>query len=158
MYILKSLALSLGLGCLIACSSPSGGESASSAQSAPDPESEATPAVQTQALEKGKTIYNQYCLACHQGDGNGVAGAFPPLTQTEWVAGDKATLVSVILNGMQGEITVKGETYNNAMPAHGFLSDEEIGAVLTYVRQSFGNDYSEITTEEVAEVRASAAN
>ena len=154
MNILKSLAL-VWLGSLIACSSPGNQEETASTTTS---EPETTPAVQTQALEKGKTIYNQYCLACHQGDGNGVAGAFPPLTQTEWVAGDKATLIPVILNGMQGEITVKGEVYNNAMPAHGFLSDEEIGAVLTYVRQSFGNDYSEITAEDVAEVRASAAN
>ncbi len=155
MNSLRLLTLFLWIGTLAACSSSGGQENTESAATT---EPETTPAVPTQALEKGKTIYNQYCLACHQGDGNGVAGAFPPLTQTKWVAGDKATLVSVILNGMQGEIVVKGETYNNAMPAHGFLSDEEIGAVLTYVRQSFGNDYSEITTEEVAEVRASAAN
>lgn len=155
MNILKPLALSLWIGTLVACSSSGGQEGTESAASS-EPEA-ATPVVQTQALEKGKTIYNQYCLACHQGDGNGVAGAFPPLTQTKWVAGDKATLVPVILNGMQGEITVKGEVYNNAMPAHGFLSDEEIGAVLTYVRQSFGNDYPEITTADVAEVRANSA-
>ncbi len=157
MNVLKSLVITFCLGGTIACSSP-GNQEGSASTTPSEPEPETTPAVQTQALEKGKTIYNQYCLACHQGDGNGVAGAFPPLTQTKWVAGDKATLISVILNGMQGEITVKGEVYNNAMPAHGFLSDEEIGAVLTYVRQSFGNDYSEITTEEVTEVRASAAN
>ncbi len=155
MNTLKLLAVTLYVGSLIACSSSGEHEGAESADTS---EAESAPVVQTQALEKGKTIYSQYCLACHQGDGNGVAGAFPPLTQTEWVSGDKATLIGVILNGMQGEITVKGEVYNNAMPAHGFLSDEEIGAVLTYVRQSFGNDYSEITTEEVAEVRASAAN
>ena len=158
MNILKSFALTLWLGSLIACSSSGNQEETTTTATTTTSEPETTPAVQTQALEKGKTIYSQYCLACHQGDGNGVAGAFPPLTQTEWVAGDKATLIPVILNGMQGEITVKGEVYNNAMPAHGFLSDEEIGAVLTYVRQSFGNDYSEITAEDVAEVRASAAN
>lgn len=154
MNILKSLVLTLWVGTLVACSSSGGQEGTDSVSSS---EPEATPVVQTQALEKGKTIYGQYCLACHQGDGNGVAGAFPPLTQTKWVAGDKATLIPVILNGMQGPITVKGEEYNNAMPAHGFLSDEEIAAVLTYVRQSFGNDYPEITTEDVAEVRANAA-
>ena len=155
MNSLRLLILFLGVGTLAACSSPGGQENTESVATA---ETESAPVVQTQALEKGKTIYSQYCLACHQGDGNGVAGAFPPLTQTEWVSGDKATLIGVILNGMQGEITVKGEVYNNVMPPHGFLSDEEIGAVLTYVRQSFGNDYSEITTEEVAEVRASATN
>lgn len=154
MNIIRSSVLSLWLGSLVACSSSGGQEGAVSTNTA---EPEAVLVAPTQAMEKGKTIYSQYCLACHQVDGKGVSGAFPPLTQTKWVAGDKATLISVILNGMQGPITVKGEEYNNAMPAHGFLSDEEIGAVLTYVRQSFGNDYDEITTEDVAEVRASAA-
>lgn len=151
MNIFKSVALILGVGALAACSSSSEKETATTDKTEP----ESTPVVQTQSLEKGKTIYSQYCLACHQGDGNGVSGAFPPLTQTKWVAGDKETLISVVLNGLQGPITVKGEEYNNAMAAHGFLSDEEIAAVLTYVRKSFGNDYEEITTEEVAEVRAS---
>jgi mono/diheme cytochrome c family protein len=153
MNIFKSVALILGVSTLAACSSSSEKQTATADQAEP----ESTPIVQTQSLEKGKTIYGQYCLACHQGDGNGVAGAFPPLTQTKWVAGEKDTLISVILNGLQGPITVKGEAYNNAMAAHGFLSDEEIAAVLTYVRKSFGNDYEEITTEEVAEVRASNA-
>ncbi|MGB3850946.1 MAG: cytochrome c [Tunicatimonas sp.] len=151
MNIFKSVALILGVGAIAACSSSGGQETASTDTTEP----ESTPAVQTQSLEKGKTIYSQYCLACHQGDGNGVSGAFPPLTQTKWVAGDKETLISVVINGLQGSITVKGEEYNNAMAAHGFLSDEEIAAVLTYVRKSFGNDYEEITTEEVAQVRAS---
>lgn len=109
-------------------------------------------------MEQGKSVYNQYCLACHQADGKGVPGAFPTLVQTKWTAGDAELLVPVIINGMQGPIEVKGESYNSVMPQHGFLSDEDIAAVLTYLRQSFGNDASEITTDEVAKIRSEVAS
>lgn len=155
MKLVKFAALALLVGA-IACSSSGGQESASQAPSTEPEEAEAVPAELTQAIEQGKTVYGQYCVACHQADGNGVAGAFPPLTKSEWIEGDKTRLIGLVLNGMQGPITVKGEEYNNVMPPHGFLSDEDIAATLTYVRQAFGNSASEITTAEVAEVRASA--
>jgi mono/diheme cytochrome c family protein len=60
----------------------------------------------------------------------------------------------VILNGLNGEIEINGEIYNNVMASHSFLSDQQISDVLTYVRSSFGNDASEVTAEEVAAVRA----
>ena len=109
----------------------------------------------TQQMEVGKTVYNQYCLACHQANGQGVPGAFPTLVQTEWVMGDNTRLITVVINGLQGEITVKGETYNSAMPQHGFLTDEQIAGVLTYVRNSFGNESPAISVAEVTEVRES---
>ncbi len=112
----------------------------------------------TQNIENGKTIYNQYCLVCHQTDGNGVTGAFPTLHQTEWVQGDKTKLITVIINGLQGPIEVKGEQYNGLMPPHGHLTDQQIADVLTFVRKSFGNDASEITPEEVKEVRGQASS
>lgn len=141
----------------VACSS-SGEQTTTEAppESEAEPAAPETPPAETTAMmEQGQTVYNQYCLACHQGDGKGVPGAFPPLNQTKWTEGDESQLITVILNGMQGPIEVKGESYNNVMPQHAFLSDEDIAAVLTYVRQSFGNDASEITTDKVAEVRAS---
>lgn len=103
----------------------------------------------------GEKVYKQYCFACHQMDGNGVPGNFPPLRETDWVNGDKERLIELVINGMEGPIEVNGETYNNVMTAHGFLSDEEIAAVLTYVRSNFGNNSSEVTVEEVQQVRAS---
>lgn len=145
---------------LVACSG--GNESSNSAAESENtpaeaaPETEAAPqasAELTQKMETGQTVYGQYCTVCHQKDGAGVPGAFPPLQETEWVNGEKDTLISIVLNGLQGEITVKGETYNSVMTPHNFLTDEEIASVLTYVRQSFGNNSSEIKAEEVASIR-----
>ena len=110
---------------------------------------EETAVAMTPVMEQGKSVYSQYCLACHQANGKGVPGAFPTLAQTKWTEGDAEMLVPVIINGMQGAIEVKGESYSSVMPQHGFLSDEDIAAVLTYVRQSFGNDAGEITTDDL---------
>lgn len=148
------------MGCLFACSG--GSESGNASESNNQPNSDAKPAAEespvasaalTQKLETGKTVYSQYCIACHQQDGGGVPGAFPPLQETEWVNGETDTLISIVLNGLQGEITVKGEKYNQVMTPHNFLSDDEIAGVLTYVRQSFGNNSSEISVEEVTRIR-----
>ncbi|MDH3711126.1 MAG: c-type cytochrome [Cyclobacteriaceae bacterium] len=107
-------------------------------------------------LEAGKKVYDQYCIVCHQADGQGVPNAFPPLVKTEWVLGDKEQLIAVVLNGLSGEIEVNGETYNSAMLPHDFLTDDDIAAVITYVRSSFGNDAEAVTAQEVADVRASS--
>lgn len=105
------------------------------------------------ANHPGKKVYDSVCLACHMADGSGVPGMHPPLIQTEWVNGDKERLIEITLNGMSGKIEVNGETYNSIMPPHSHLSDKQIADVLTYVRQSFGNNASEITVNEVQKVR-----
>ena len=102
----------------------------------------------------GAEIYARYCATCHQPDGNGIERAFPPIRGTEWANGDKGRLIRLVLYGMQGPIEVKGETYNNVMTPHGFLTDEQVAAVLTFVRSSFDNDADEVLPEEVARVRA----
>ena len=104
----------------------------------------------------GERIYNTYCVACHLGDGKGDGSRFPPLDSSEYVLGDKGRLINILLNGMQEQITVKGRQYNNLMPSHRFLSDEELASVLAYVRQNFGNTAGEITPEEVSEQRNKA--
>lgn len=109
-------------------------------------------------LVGGEKIFSTYCAACHQNDGKGASGRFPPLVGTDWVTGDKERLIGVVMNGLEGSIVVNGETYINAMPQHSFLSDEEIARVLTYIRQSFGNNASEITIEEVSKVRKKRKN
>ncbi len=101
----------------------------------------------------GERIYMTYCAACHQRDGEGAPPRFPPVAGTDWVTGDKQRLISVIINGLEGPIVVRGETYNFPMPQHGFLSDEDVASVATYIRQNFGNDASEVTVEEVREFR-----
>jgi mono/diheme cytochrome c family protein len=105
------------------------------------------------ANHPGKKVYDSACLACHMADGSGVPGMHPPLIQTDWVTGDKERLIDITLNGMSGKIEVNGETYNSIMPPHYHLSDKQIADVLTYIRQSFGNNASEITIEEIQKVR-----
>jgi glucose/arabinose dehydrogenase/mono/diheme cytochrome c family protein len=120
-----------------------------------------TPDVVKDNLDKGQVvggekIYTVYCAACHQQDGKGASGRFPPLAGTHWVTGDKKRLIGIVLNGLEGSIEVNGENFINAMPQHSFLSDEEVANVLTYIRQHFGNSATAITPREVTQVRATS--
>ena len=103
----------------------------------------------------GKQIYQTRCLSCHQMNGRGVPGTFPPLGGTEWVNGDKGRLIRLLLNGLSGSIEVKGTTYTGVMPPWGgALNNAEVAAIATYIRTNFGNDASPVTTKEAAAVRA----
>lgn len=103
---------------------------------------------------RGKKIYDTYCLACHQADGMGVPNMNPPLSKTSWVTGDKTKLIQVVLKGFAVSVPIDGEDYSNNMAPHNFLKDQEIADVLTYVRSSFGNKSSAVTSAEVKAVRA----
>jgi mono/diheme cytochrome c family protein len=111
----------------------------------------------------GKTIYSKegYCATCHQADGNGLtASGFPPLVGTKWVQGNEERLIKIALKGLMGPIEVNGKQYAGQVPMTpfaGLLNDKEVAAVLTYVRNSFGNKASAITPEKVKEVRAVTA-
>ena len=105
------------------------------------------------SIERGKKVYENTCLACHQVNGSGVPGMNPPLKKTKWVMGDKKTLINVVLKGMDQEIEVNDETYSNTMPSFASLSDKEIADVLTYVRNSFGNKASQIKESDVKKLR-----
>lgn len=104
-------------------------------------------------LAPGKKVYDQFCKACHMDDGSGVQAMNPPLNGTDWVVGDKERLIKVVLNGLNEPVEIKGEIYQNVMAPHNFLDDRQIADVLTYIRQSFGNDASAIEASEVAAVR-----
>lgn len=111
----------------------------------------------------GKRIFTQNCVVCHQSSGEGVAGQFPPLAGSEWVLGGEwhgdNHLVRVVLHGLQGPVQVKGGTYNNAMvPWKDVLNDDQIAAVLTFIRSEWGNNADPITAEYVAKVRAETAD
>jgi len=108
----------------------------------------------TTSKQRGKKVYDLYCLACHQADGGGVPRMNPPLSKTTYVLGDKKALIKIILNGLDEPIEINGDTYTNVMAPHDFLKDQEIADVLTYVRNSFGNKASLITVAEVKTVRA----
>ena len=117
------------------------------------PKSTSQGGVDKASVERGRKIYETYCLACHQADGSGVPRLNPPLIKTKWVLGDKKQLITVILKGMDEPIEVDGEDYNNVMASHAFLKDQEVADVLTYTRNSFGNKASGVTAAEVKGVR-----
>ncbi|MEK6781166.1 MAG: c-type cytochrome [Bacteroidota bacterium] len=104
-------------------------------------------------LVGGEKIYGTYCGVCHQQDGRGASGRFPPLAGTPWVTGDKQKLIGILMNGLEGQIEVKGEIFNSVMPKHSFLTNEEMANVLTYIRQNFGNKASAISAKEINEIR-----
>ena len=101
----------------------------------------------------GKQLFGAKCAACHQASGLGVAGVFPPLAGAEWVQGAEKVLISILLHGIQGEIEVKGNKYNGAMPAFGTLADAEIAGVLSYIRSDWGNQAPPIAAAAVAAQR-----
>jgi mono/diheme cytochrome c family protein/glucose/arabinose dehydrogenase len=108
---------------------------------------------------KGAEVYSRegHCITCHQENGLGLpAASFPPIAKTNWVQGSEERLIKLTLHGLSGPIEINGTTYPGLVPMTPFkgLKDEEIAAVLTYVRNSFGNKASVITPEKVAAVRA----
>jgi len=107
----------------------------------------------------GRQLYANACLACHQATGMGLPGVFPPLAGSEWVKGEPEVLAKLVLHGIHGPITVKGHTYNGAMPAFGEqFSDAELAAVLTYIRGEWQNGASEMDAAAVAKARAASAD
>jgi glucose/arabinose dehydrogenase len=100
----------------------------------------------------GVVLYEKYCTVCHKSDGSGNQSMFPPITSSTTVA-DKGKLIDIMLNGLSGPITVKGNEYNQDMPSFRFLTDDEIADLLTYVRRSFGNQRSPIKVDEVGALR-----
>jgi len=111
-------------------------------------------------FNKGKAIFSQegFCTTCHQPDGKGLpASGFPPLTGTKYVLGNEDRLIKIVLKGLYGPIDVLGKKYPGQVPMtpfEGMLKDEEVAAVLTYVRNSFGNKAPAVSPEKVKEVRA----
>jgi nitrite reductase (NO-forming) len=110
-------------------------------------------------LQMGESTFGRICAACHQPNGLGLPGQFPPLARSDYLAKQpKEVIIGHLLHGLQGPVTVLGMTYNGTMPPLAFLSDNEIAAVLTYVRASFGNSLSRITPDEVSRVRGQTAS
>jgi mono/diheme cytochrome c family protein len=121
--------------------------------------------LETQRLEKkydsGKKIFAMRCASCHQPNGLGIANQYPPLAGSEWVSADPDLIIKVILKGLKGEILVKGEKYGTS-PAVNMaavpINDREIANVSTYVRQAWGNDFSEVKEDQVARVREESSS
>ena len=108
-------------------------------------------------IASGKQVYETVCMACHQADGKGLPGAFPPLAGSDYLAGDPGRAVGVVVNGLQGEVVVNGVKFNSVMPAMVQLSDQQIADALTYAMNSWGNTAGSVTVAQVAAERAKAA-
>lgn len=94
----------------------------------------------------GATVYKRNCQACHQDKGQGLGAAFPPLAGSEWVQGPPERLSAIVLYGVSGKMEVQGKVFQGAMPPfQGKLSAEELAAVTTFVRSSWGNDSAPIS-------------
>ena len=103
--------------------------------------------------DEGQKIFNTYCISCHQADGKGDGNRYPPLVESDWVTGDKKRLIKVILEGLEGPISVNGKSFNDMMPKMDFLSDEDIAKVLTYIRMNFNENAGAVQEKEVARLR-----
>ncbi len=112
-------------------------------------------------LAKGRQVYNTYCSACHQPNGRGTPGQFPPLAGSDWVLTEGPNrIIRIVLDGMQGPITVNGVEFNNAMlPWREQLTDEDIAAVLTFIRgnKDWGNNAGPVSPAQVKVIRDATA-
>ena len=108
--------------------------------------------------DTGAKLFALTCVTCHKTNGLGIPDSIPPLAGSEWVNGSAARMLRIVLIGMAGEIEVQGEFFNGAMPGWGeTLNDFDIAAVTSYVRRSWGNKGSPITSDIVAQVRREVA-
>jgi mono/diheme cytochrome c family protein len=106
--------------------------------------------------QKGKAIYEQTCLPCHQADAGGVPGMNPPLQKSPYVQGAPARLIGIVLHGLNDGVEIDGETYSNPMPPFStVLKDQEIAEVLSYLRSHFGNKAGPISVSQVSRIRQS---
>ncbi len=105
-------------------------------------------------IKAGQQLFAGTCSVCHQGNGAGLAGIFPPLAKSDFLSGDLRRTIGVILNGMSGKVTVNGTEYNSVMPPMNQLNDDEVANILTYVMNSWGNPGQQINAADVKKVRA----
>lgn len=127
------------------------------------PSNGAAVAVKIDPVAMGKKLFNSggACFTCHQPNGEGIPGTYPPLAGSDWVNGPEDRVIRIVLYGLHGPVHVVGKEFNAApMPVFGQVantaynwSDEKIAAVLTYVRQEWGNKAPPVAPEKVGEIR-----
>jgi putative membrane-bound dehydrogenase-like protein len=113
------------------------------------------------APDPGRNVYEMACLPCHQPEGKGLPGFYPPLAGSEWVRGDKARLVKIVLHGLSGPINVAGQPFTPQtpvpMPPFGGLDDQQVADVLTFIRGEFGEKADAVSPADVKAIRAATA-
>lgn len=120
-----------------------------------DPSAGAPKPVEISLFDRGAKVYRNQCAQCHQSDGNGVIGVYPPLAGSDWVTGHPQVVSRILISGLNGPIEVKGSNYNGNMPAFGSyglgLSNKDIAGVITYIRQEWGNEASDVVVATIDE-------
>ena len=119
------------------------------------------PSALSKEFPKGSALFVSSCQPCHGKDGEGIKPLAPPLNRSQWVTGNNRKLISIVLFGLTGPINVNDHLYkvpeiNGDMPGIAYdptLSNKDISELLSFIRQSWQNDASEVTAEEIAEVR-----
>lgn len=144
MNYLKICVLIASLLLLYACSSTTGKTNEEKATA----ENKSIP-----ASADGARLYQVHCAVCHAEDGTGKAELYPPLQHSEYIRGDKERLIGIVLNGLSGEIVVDSISYNSVMAPFNYLKDEQLSALLTWVRGEFGNGAGPVKPEEVKAAR-----
>jgi nitrite reductase (NO-forming) len=108
-----------------------------------------------QQVKAGAALFNGTCSVCHQNNGEGIPGVFPPLAKSDFLAADKKRAIGIPVNGLTGPVTVQGHTFNSVMPPMSQLNDDEIANILTFVMNSWGNPGGRVLASEVSAVRQS---
>ncbi len=105
-------------------------------------------------IQAGQAHFSGTCSVCHQANGAGLPGVFPPLAKSDYIAADPKRAISVLLHGLTGKVTVNGTEYNSVMPPMNQFNDDEVANILTYVLNSWGNPGGQIHADDVKKVRA----
>jgi mono/diheme cytochrome c family protein len=124
----------------------------------PEPPVKELTSVEKARFEAGKAMFEATCAPCHQLHGFGMEGLAPPLVDSEWVAGSPNRLARILLHGLRGPVTVKGRKYDMDMPALGALEDEQIAALLTYVRREWDHTYDPVSPKTITDARKAVGN
>lgn len=105
------------------------------------------------SIKRGQEVFNATCKNCHMENGQGMPGVYPPLAKSDFLAQDTKRAIGIVVNGIDGEITVNGKIYNLDMPAQKQLSDQQVTDVLNFVRNSWGNKGKAVTAAQVKAAR-----
>jgi nitrite reductase (NO-forming) len=106
-----------------------------------------------ESILRGAEVYNTHCVSCHQANGEGLSGVFPPLAKSDHLKKDQSDAIKVLLAGQNEVITVNGVKYNTPMAAYSHLTDEQIADVLNYMGNSWGNRFNIVQPDQVKSKR-----
>ncbi len=110
-----------------------------------------------QQIAAGEVLFRGTCSVCHQPTGQGIPNVFPPLAKSDFLMADKQRAIGIVLNGLSGVVEVNGMRFNSVMPPMSQLNDDDVANILTYVRNSWGNQGEPVLPSEVAFVRSKTA-